>query len=107
MRGKGGALQEDALSAGSSSRSVEWESCLLLDGYLRFILFIRFIGGSGGVKAPENRIRGCLMQVWVEKGKLGISTYRIWDNDGREIACHKQGVLELIQKLNQALREDK
>lgn len=47
------------------------------------------------------------MEVIVEKGKLGISTYHIWDNDSREIACHKPDVVELIRKLQQALREDK
>ncbi len=47
------------------------------------------------------------MQVIVEKGKLGISTYHIWDNDNREIACHKEDVVELIRKLQEALRKDK
>ena len=42
------------------------------------------------------------MQVTVEN-----STYHIWDNDNREIACHKQGVVELIRKLQEALRKDK
>lgn len=47
------------------------------------------------------------MDVIVEKGKLGISTYHIWDNDRREIACHKPDVVELIRKLQEALRKDK
>ena len=46
------------------------------------------------------------MRVAVEKGKLG-STYRIWDNDNREIACHKPDAVELIRKLQEALRRDK
>ena len=47
------------------------------------------------------------MQVIVEKGKLGIPTYHIWDNDNQEIACHKQDAVELIRKLQAALRKDK
>jgi len=47
------------------------------------------------------------VQVMVEKGKLGIPTYHIWDNDNREIACHRQDVVELIRKLQEALRKDK
>jgi len=47
------------------------------------------------------------MQVIVKSSKLGISTYHIWDNDNREIACHKQDVVELIRKLQEALRKDK
>lgn len=46
------------------------------------------------------------MDVIVEKGKLG-NTYHIWDNDNREIACHRQDVVELIRKLQDALRSEK
>ena len=45
------------------------------------------------------------MEVIVEKGKL-VNTYHIWDNDNREIACHKQDVVELIRKLQNALRSE-
>ena len=48
-----------------------------------------------------------MMQVIVTKGKLGFSTYHIWDNDNREIACHREDVVELIRKLQEALRKDK
>jgi hypothetical protein len=47
------------------------------------------------------------MELIVQKGKLGFSTYHIWDNDNREIACHREDVVELIRKLQKALREDK
>lgn len=45
------------------------------------------------------------MQVIREKGKL-LLTYHIWDNDNREIACHRQDVVELIRKLQEALKEE-
>lgn len=43
------------------------------------------------------------MQVIV--GKDGV--YHIWDNDNREIACHRQDVVELIRKLQEELRRRK
>jgi hypothetical protein len=47
------------------------------------------------------------MEVIAEKGKLGITTYHIWDNDNREVACHRPDVVELIRKLQKTLRDDK
>ena len=44
------------------------------------------------------------MEVTLEKGKRPV--YHIWDNDNREIACHKQDVAELIRKLQEALRKE-
>jgi len=31
--------------------------------------------------------------------------YHIWDNDCRELACHRRDVVELIRKLQEALRK--
>ena len=45
------------------------------------------------------------MDVIVEKGRF--ATYHIFDNDNREIACHRQDVVELIRKLQEALRKEK
>lgn len=47
------------------------------------------------------------MEVIVRRGKLGQSVYHIWDNDRRTLACHKVDVVELIRKLQKALREDR
>lgn len=54
------------------------------------------------------------MEIIVEKGKgyyrntsLGFPVYHIWDNDNREIACHRQDVVELIRKLQEALRKER
>ena len=45
------------------------------------------------------------MDVIVERGKSAV--YHIFDNDNREIACHRQDVVELIRKLQEALRKEK
>mgnify|MGYP001605067941 CR=1 FL=1 len=45
------------------------------------------------------------MKVIIEKGKLS-NTYHIWDNDNREIACHRPDVIELIRKLQEALKRE-
>jgi len=47
------------------------------------------------------------MEVIVEKGKLGTSTYHIWDYDNREIVLHRPDVVELIRRLQIALQGDK
>jgi len=50
------------------------------------------------------------MEVIVEKGsRIEVlrgkqPVYHIWDNDDREIACHRPDVVELIRKLQEALR---
>ena len=41
------------------------------------------------------------MQVIVDEREV----YHIWDNDNRELACHKPDVIELIRKLQEALKK--
>ena len=48
-----------------------------------------------------------MMDVIVEKGVLGWPVYHIFDIDGRDIACHRADVVELIHILKEALRKEK
>jgi hypothetical protein len=46
------------------------------------------------------------MDVLLERGNLGIATYHIFDNDNREIACHRQDVVRLIRLLQEKLKQE-
>uniref|UniRef100_A0A6M3LG15 Uncharacterized protein n=1 Tax=viral metagenome TaxID=1070528 RepID=A0A6M3LG15_9ZZZZ len=42
------------------------------------------------------------MEVTIDDSK----TYHIWDNDGRELACHRLDAIVLIRKLQKALKRE-
>ena len=51
---------------------------------------------------------GGIMEVIMKTSKFyGFTIYHIWDNDNREIALHRKDVIELIRKLQQALKKEK
>jgi lipid-A-disaccharide synthase-like uncharacterized protein len=44
--------------------------------------------------------------VWLERGEVGVVyVYHIFDDDRREVVCYESGAVELIRKLQAALRQ--